>query len=66
MKKADRKGTSTRIASSPKRSPAAYTAGQQERMQRGLRILARMIIRAHLRREASQAGPSPQELPVDI
>ena len=37
--------------SSPKKSSTAYTAEQRERMQRGLRILARMIVRAHLRRE---------------
>ena len=38
---------------SPKRSSAAYTIEHREQMQRGLRILARMIVRAHLRREAS-------------
>ena len=31
-------------------------------MQRGLRILARMIVRAHLGREASHGGPA---LPPD-
>ena len=33
-------------------------------MQRGLRILARMIVRAHLRQEASRAGPAPHEPPT--
>ena len=63
MRKADRKGTSTRIPGSPKKSSTAYSAQQRERMQRGLRILARMIVRAHLRREASRSGSVPHEPP---
>ncbi len=63
MRRADREKTSTRDPSSPKSATAAYTAEQQERMQRGLRILARMIVRAHLRREASRAGPTQSEPP---
>lgn len=59
MKKATRKRTSTRNPNTPKRSSTAYTPKQREQMQRGLRILARMIVRAHLRREASQGGPAP-------
>ena len=43
MRMADRKSTSTGIPSSPKKSPADDTPEQRERMQRGLRILARMI-----------------------
>ena len=65
MRRADRKRTSTRIPGSPKKSSTAYTAEQRDQMQRGLRILARMIVRAHLRREVSCAGPSPQEPPTD-
>ena len=61
MRRADRKRTSTRVPGSPKRLSTAYTAEQRDQMQRGLRILARMIIRAHLRREASRARPSPPE-----
>ena len=49
----------------PAKSPAAYTAEQRDRMQRGLRILARMIARAHLRREASRAEPESPEPPLD-
>ena len=45
----------------PKGSSAAYTADQREQMQQGLRILARMIVRAHLRRKASRAFSSPPE-----
>ena len=29
-----------------------YTARQREQMQKGLRILAKVIVRAHLRRQA--------------
>ena len=59
MKKAGRERTSTRNPGSPKESSPAYTPEQREQLQRGLRILARMIVRAHLRREASQGGPTP-------
>ncbi len=59
MKKAGRERTSTRIPSSAQNSSAAYTPKQREQLQHGLRILARMIVRAHLRREASQGGPAP-------
>ena len=36
----------------PGSTPPQHTDAQRERMQEGLRILARMIVRAHLRREA--------------
>ena len=39
--------------------PPVYTAGQRKTMQMGLRILARMIARAHLRREVSGAASAP-------
>ena len=61
MRRADRKTPSTGILTSPNRPPAAYTAEQRERIQRGLRILARMIVRAHLRREASRAASALPE-----
>ena len=38
----------------------AYSAEQQETLRRGLRILARMIARAHLRRHASQSAAAPR------
>ncbi len=38
-----------------------YTAGQRETMQAGLRILARIIARAHLRRQESLATPLDRE-----
>ena len=65
MRKAGRERTSTGIPSWPRKSSTVYTAEQRERMQRGLRILAHMIVRAHLRREASRAGSSPPEPPAD-
>ena len=34
-----------------------YTARQREKMQKGLRILANVIVRAHLRRQAELADP---------
>ncbi len=58
MRKAGRERTSTRNPSSPGKSSPAYTPKQGEQLQRGLRILARMIVRAHLRREASQGAPA--------
>lgn len=60
MRRAARERTSTRNPSSRKESSTAYTAKQREQLQRGLRTLARMIVRAHLRREASRAEPPPE------
>ena len=60
----DRKRPSKSIPNSPTGSSVAHTVEQRERMQQGLRILARMIVRSHLRREASRVAPLP-ELPLD-
>ena len=38
-----------------------YTAVQQETMRAGLRVLARIIARAHLRREASGNALEPPD-----
>ncbi|MYK25467.1 MAG: hypothetical protein F4052_00690 [Dehalococcoidia bacterium] len=38
-----------------------YTAEQQEMLDSGLRILARMIARAHLQRQASLSTPGHSE-----
>ena len=38
----------------------AYTAEQQETLRRGLRILARIIARAHLRRLAARSTAAPR------
>ena len=37
-----------------------YSAEEQETLRRGLRILARMIARAHLRRQESRSGAAPK------
>ena len=44
-----------------KQGMTVYTAEQREIMQQGLRILARIIARAHLRRGSScaESAPSP-------
>ena len=41
--------------------PEAYTAEQRETLESGLRILARMIAREHLRREGALATTDPKE-----
>ncbi len=47
----------------PKRTSPQHTDAERETTQMGLRILARMIARAHLRREADQATQEPQPDP---
>ena len=42
---------------SPEQASPEYTPKQRERMQKGLRILAKVIVRAHLRKQAEQTGP---------
>lgn len=59
-RKARKSGTAGR--KTPERAYPDHTAQERERMQTGLRILARMIARAHLSRQASGAAP---ELPPD-
>ena len=65
MRRADRKRPSKSVTTSSSGSAAAYSAEQRETLRRGLRILARMIVRSHLRREASQAASAPQETSSD-
>ena len=44
----------------------AYTAEQRETLRRGLRILARMIVRAHLGRETTtKCAPAPLDPPSE-
>ena len=38
-----------------KRPSPEYTPRQKEKMQKGLRILAKVIVRAHLRKQAEQS-----------
>ena len=47
-----------------RRGSPTYSAEERETVQRGLRILARIIARAHLRRHALQAETEP-ETPKD-
>ncbi|MDE2844516.1 MAG: hypothetical protein OXN21_14205 [Chloroflexota bacterium] len=49
----------TRVRMSPAKSTVSCTAEQRDRRQRGLRILARIIARAHLRRQVSWAAQEP-------
>ena len=65
MQRANGKRPSTSVPPMSKRSSTAYSAEQRERLQHGLRILARMIVRAHLCREASRAVSVPTEPPSE-
>ncbi len=47
-----------------RRGSPSYSAEERETVQRGLRIIARMIARAHLRRQTLQAETEP-ETPKD-
>ena len=46
------RGKSSDKGTSPKRATPEYTPRQRERMQKGLRILAKVIVRAHLRKQS--------------
>lgn len=54
---ARKSGTAGRKKPGP--APPKHTASERERMQAGLRILARMIARAHLRQQASGGESAP-------
>ena len=45
---------------STNRRTTAYSAEERETLRRGLRIIARMIARAHLRRQAARSAASPR------
>ena len=49
---------------SAERGSPSYSAEQRETVQRGLRILARIIARSQLRRQASRAETAPKH-PVE-
>lgn len=53
----NRRATVSNPRIEPGRGSPAYTAEERETVRLGLRILARMIARAHLRRLASRSGP---------
>ena len=48
---------SSDTGTSPERNVTEYTPRQRERMQQGLRILAKVIVRAHLRKQAELEDP---------
>ena len=50
---------------STNRRTTAYTAEEQETLRRGLRIIARMIARAHLRRLEARSEASPRPTTED-
>ena len=57
-----RRRATGRPAANPAATLQGYTAEQREALQLGLRVLARIIARAHLRRRAartSTAAPGP-------
>ena len=43
-----------------RKAPPRLSAEQRETLERGLRILARAIVRAHLRRQGSRSAASPR------
>jgi hypothetical protein len=51
---------SNRPAPSTRNAPE-YTTRQREKIRQGLRILAKVIVRAQLRRQAAGCGPTPDE-----
>ena len=50
---------------STNRRTTAYSAEQRETLRRGLRIIARMIARAHLRRQEARSGFAPRPPAAD-
>ena len=65
MRSDNGRNSSTNRRATAERGSAACTAEQRERMRRGLRILARIIARAHLRRQASGPGAAPGDCARD-
>ena len=64
MRSANGRRPPTDRRATAKRGSPTYSAEQRETVQRGLRIIARMIARAHLRRQALRAETEP-ETPKD-
>ena len=51
-----RRDRTGRAATNPVAAPPVHTAEQRETVRQGLRILAKIIARAHLRRQADRRG----------
>ena len=65
MRGADRKRPPESDTTPPKGTSAVYTAEQRAQWRRGLRILARMMVRAHLRGELARVTDERPEPPFD-
>jgi len=65
MRSDKERSSSTNRRATAERRPVEYTAEQRERMRRGLRIMARIIARAHLQRQASPPGATPEDCARD-
>ena len=55
-----RRNQTGRAATHPVAGSPVYTPEQRETVRQGLRILAKIIARAHLRRQAARSGPMAQ------
>ena len=64
MRSTSRRSPPTDRQTTAERASPTYSAEERETVQRGLRIIARMITRAHLRRQALRADTEP-ETPKD-
>ena len=60
MRRANGENPPTNRRATAKRGSPTHSADQRETMRRGLRILARMIARAHLRRQAVRSVTAPR------
>ena len=60
MRSANGRNPSTNRRATAELTSPPYSAEQQETLRRGLRILAQMIVRAHLRRQVSQSGAATE------
>ena len=60
MRRANGGNPLTNRRATAKRGSPTHSAEERETVRRGLRILARMIARAHLRRQASRSGAAPR------
>ena len=60
MRSANGKKPPTNRRTTVRRGSATHSAEERETVRRGLRILARMIARAHLRRHESRSGVAPR------
>ena len=60
MRSANGENPQTNRRAAARRGSPTHSAEERETVRRGLRILARMIARAHLRRQASRSAAAPR------